>query len=60
MWAREGASGVLACLRGMGIDRDGSIAVEQVDVSLSEASRQALAAAPGHASDAVVWDEVGR
>jgi len=56
--AREGASEVLACLRGLGIDERGSIAGEQVDLSLSEASRRAEEAAPGHGSDAVVWDEV--
>jgi uncharacterized hydrophobic protein (TIGR00271 family) len=56
--AREGASTVLDCLRRMGVETDGSIAVENVDISLSESSRRASAAAPGHGVDAVVWDEV--
>lgn len=56
--AREGASAVLDHLRGLGIDETGSIAAEQVDLSLSEVSRRASRAAPGHGADAVVWDEV--
>ena len=56
--AREGASGVLQCLRELRVDKVGSIAMESVDVSLSEAARQASKAAPGHGVDAVVWEEV--
>jgi uncharacterized hydrophobic protein (TIGR00271 family) len=56
--AREGASAVLETLRELGVDKRGSIAVENVDISLSEAARQAAKAAPGHHSDAVVWEEV--
>jgi uncharacterized hydrophobic protein (TIGR00271 family) len=56
--AREGASAVLACLRELGVDQDGSIAAESVDLSLSEVARQASKAAPGHGSDGVVWEEV--
>jgi uncharacterized hydrophobic protein (TIGR00271 family) len=56
--AREGASAVLECLRELGVDKSGSIAMENVDVSLSEVAREASRAAPGHRSDAVVWDEV--
>lgn len=56
--AREGASAVLECLRELSVDRDGSIALENVDVSLSEVAREASRAAPGHRSDALVWEEV--
>jgi uncharacterized hydrophobic protein (TIGR00271 family) len=56
--AREDASLILADLCELGIDRDGSISVEEVDTSLSEAARQAEKAAPGMPSDAVVWEEV--
>jgi uncharacterized hydrophobic protein (TIGR00271 family) len=56
--AREAASEVLARLREIGLDRDGSIAVEQIDVSLSRAAERAEAQAPGMGGDAVVWEEV--
>ncbi len=56
--AREGANEVLERLRDAGIDQQGSIAVEHVDLSLSEAARRASAAAPGHGTDAVVWEDV--
>jgi uncharacterized hydrophobic protein (TIGR00271 family) len=56
--AREGGSAVLEALRELGIDKSGSIAMENVDMSLSEAAREASRAAPGHRTDAVVWDEV--
>jgi uncharacterized hydrophobic protein (TIGR00271 family) len=56
--AREDASLILADLRDLGIDRDGSISVEEVDTALSEVARRAEEAAPGMASDAVVWEEV--
>jgi hypothetical protein len=48
--AREGASGVLATLREFGVDRTGSVALENVDLSVSEVARAASRAAPGHGS----------
>jgi uncharacterized hydrophobic protein (TIGR00271 family) len=42
----------------MGIARDGSIALEQIDSQLSEAADRAEKAARGMPSDAVVWEEV--
>lgn len=56
--AREAASHILSQLRELGLHRDGSIAVEEVDVSLSRASDRAEERAPGFGSDAVVWEEV--
>jgi uncharacterized hydrophobic protein (TIGR00271 family) len=56
--AREEASVVLADLKELEIPRVGSIAVEQIDISLSDAAREAERAAPGLPSDAVVWEEV--
>jgi uncharacterized hydrophobic protein (TIGR00271 family) len=56
--AREDASVILSDLRDLGIDRDGSIALETVDTSMSEVARQAEKAAAGLPSDAVVWEEV--
>lgn len=56
--AREAASDVLRQLRALGVDTAGSIAIENVDVALSEVAERAKEAAPGHAADAVVWEEV--
>lgn len=56
--ARESASEVIEQLRGLGLDRAGSIAVEEVDISLSRAAREAERRAPGFGTDAVVWEEV--
>jgi uncharacterized hydrophobic protein (TIGR00271 family) len=56
--AREDASVVLSDLRELGIDHDGSISLETIDVQLSDASERAVAAARGAPADAVVWEEV--
>ena len=56
--AREDASVILSELRALGIHHSGSIAVEEVDLALSDAARRAEQAAPGLPSDAVVWEEV--
>jgi uncharacterized hydrophobic protein (TIGR00271 family) len=56
--AREDASVVLAGLRELGVDRVGTIAVDEVDTTLSDAARAAEEAALGHPADAVVWEEV--
>ena len=56
--AREGANMVIDCLRGLGVDRAGSIAVETIDIDISQAARTAQRAAPGEGSDAVIWEEV--
>jgi uncharacterized hydrophobic protein (TIGR00271 family) len=56
--AREDASVLLAQLRELGIDRVGTIAVDEVDTTISEAARAAEYAAEGHPADAVVWEEV--
>jgi uncharacterized hydrophobic protein (TIGR00271 family) len=58
--AREAASEVIEELRGLGVDRDGSIALERVDVSLSDVAEVAQRRAPGHSDDAVVWPELDR
>jgi uncharacterized hydrophobic protein (TIGR00271 family) len=55
---REGASGILAALREMDVDRYGGITIEGVDVTLSRAADRAADAAPGLGVDAVVWDEI--
>jgi hypothetical protein len=56
--AKEGASHVLRRLRDLGLEREGSIAVEAVDASVSDVARAAEIAAPGSPADAVVWEEV--
>lgn len=56
--AREAADRVIEALRGFAIHRDGSITLNPVDTSISDAAMRAEAAAPGLAGDALVWEEV--
>ena len=56
--AREDASVVIDDLKELGVHRDGSISLEQIDSQVSDAARAAERAAPGMPSDAVVWEEV--
>lgn len=56
--AREDASVVISDLRDLGLDEEGTIAVEDVDSAISTAADRAEQAAEGSPSDAVVWEEV--
>jgi uncharacterized hydrophobic protein (TIGR00271 family) len=56
--AREDASVVIEDLKELGVGRDGSIALEQIDSQVSAAAERAERAAGGLPSDAVVWEEV--
>ena len=56
--AREDASVVIEDLTGLGIQRDGSIAIELIDTALSDAADAAVELAEGLPSDAVIWEEV--
>jgi uncharacterized hydrophobic protein (TIGR00271 family) len=56
--AREGASGLIERLREVGLERDGSIMLQHVDVSLSRSADLAERRAPGFGVDAVVWEEI--
>jgi uncharacterized hydrophobic protein (TIGR00271 family) len=56
--AREGASSLIGRLRDLGLERDGSIMMEQVDVSLSHSADLAERRAPGFGVDAVVWEAI--
>jgi len=56
--AREGASTLLERLRGFGLERDGSIMMDSVDVSLSRSADRAERRAPGFGVDAVVWEQI--
>ncbi|MFA1549120.1 DUF389 domain-containing protein [Actinomadura chokoriensis] len=58
--ARESANEVLGALRALDVDRDGAIALDKVDLTLSETAETAKERAPGHGDDAVVWAELDR
>jgi uncharacterized hydrophobic protein (TIGR00271 family) len=56
--AREGATAVIEALRDFGLERRGGIAVETVDITMSEAAEQAERNAPGDPADALVWEDI--
>ncbi|WP_090769759.1 DUF389 domain-containing protein [Nonomuraea maritima] len=56
--ARESANELLGRLGWL--RTEGSIAVEQVDLSMSEVAADAIEAAPGEPDDAVVWEELAQ
>jgi uncharacterized hydrophobic protein (TIGR00271 family) len=56
--AREDGSVVLGELGALGLSREGSISVLNVDVALSDAARDAERYAEGSAADAVIWEQV--
>ncbi|MFE5733692.1 DUF389 domain-containing protein [Streptomyces sp. NPDC056528] len=56
--AREAGDELLGELRGLGIDRDGSIAVDDIGLSLSERADAAEKEAPGEPADAVLWEQL--
>ncbi len=56
--AREAVDEMLTRLRELGLDRSGSITVEDIDVSISVGAEAAEEAAPGYDEDAVLWDEL--
>jgi uncharacterized hydrophobic protein (TIGR00271 family) len=55
---REETSVVLAELRRLGLEQEGSISLEETETDISAAARVAEAAAAGSPADAVVWEEV--
>ncbi|MEW2582604.1 DUF389 domain-containing protein [Streptomyces virginiae] len=56
--ARESADGLLQHMRALGIDLSGSIAVENIDLSISRRADEAEEEAPGEAADALVWEQL--
>jgi uncharacterized hydrophobic protein (TIGR00271 family) len=56
--AVEHTSTLVAGLRALGLDRLGTIALEEVDAAVSLAAERADAAARGEGADAVIWEEV--
>lgn len=58
--AREAATEVIDALRALGLERDGSITLQHVELSISAAADQAERDAPGYGDDAVVWQDLDR
>ncbi|WP_406378359.1 DUF389 domain-containing protein [Streptomyces sp. NBC_00197] len=56
--AREAGDELIGGLRDLGIDRTGSIAVDDIDLSLSKRADKAEADAPGEGADAVLWEHL--
>lgn len=56
--AREAGHELLNGLRALRIDQDGSIAVEDIDFSLSKRAEAAEEEAPGEPADAVIWEQL--
>ncbi|MDW8805897.1 DUF389 domain-containing protein [Streptomyces scabiei] len=56
--AREAGDELIGALRALDLDRTGSIAVENIDLSLSERADKAEKDAPGESADAVLWEHL--
>ncbi|MGW4439003.1 DUF389 domain-containing protein [Streptomyces sp. NPDC004596] len=56
--AREAGDELLSALQGLDLERTGSIAVENIDLSLSRRAERAEDEAPGEAADAVLWEHL--
>lgn len=56
--AREAGDTLIGGLRALGIDKTGSIALENIDLSLSSRADKAEDDAPGEGADAVLWEQL--
>ncbi|WP_406409830.1 DUF389 domain-containing protein [Streptomyces halstedii] len=56
--AREAGDELIDALRGLGIDRSGSITAENMELTLSAHADEAERRAPGAGADAVLWEEL--
>ncbi|GEC04932.1 hypothetical protein SSP24_25870 [Streptomyces spinoverrucosus] len=56
--AREAGDELISALQELGLDVSGSIAVENIDLSLSKRAEKAEKEAPGEAADAVLWEHL--
>ncbi|MGW2326686.1 TIGR00341 family protein [Streptomyces sp. NPDC001700] len=56
--AREAGDGLLRELRALGLDEAGSIAVDDIGLSLSARADRAEKDAPGEGADAVLWEHL--
>jgi uncharacterized hydrophobic protein (TIGR00271 family) len=56
--ARESADELVEWLQDQDVHHRGAITVDSLDTVVSDAAEAAEAVAPGHASDALVWEEI--
>lgn len=56
--AREAGDELIGALRALDLDATGSIAVENIDLSLSKRAEKAEEEAPGEGADAVLWEHL--
>lgn len=56
--AREAGDELLSRLQELDLEKQGSIAVENIDLSLSKRANEAEAEAPGEGADAVLWEHL--
>ncbi|MFD6530329.1 DUF389 domain-containing protein [Streptomyces sp. NPDC060184] len=56
--AREAGDPLIGALRRLGVDREGSITVENPELTLSARADEAEERAPGDSADAVLWEEL--
>ncbi|MEE4488768.1 DUF389 domain-containing protein [Streptomyces sp. BE230] len=56
--AREAGDELIGALRRLGVDKYGSITVENMDLTLSASADRAEEDAPGEGADAVLWEEL--
>ncbi|MCX4512676.1 DUF389 domain-containing protein [Streptomyces sp. NBC_01619] len=56
--AREAGDELIGRLRELGLEHDGSIAVDSIDLSLSKRADEAKDDAPGEGADAVLWEHL--
>ncbi|MFE0099642.1 DUF389 domain-containing protein [Streptomyces sp. NPDC059009] len=56
--AREAGDELIGGLRALDLDKTGSIAVENIDLSLSKRADKAEEEAPGEGADAVLWEHL--
>ncbi|MFF7053989.1 DUF389 domain-containing protein [Streptomyces griseorubiginosus] len=56
--AREAGDELIGALRELDLDKSGSIAVENIDLSLSRRADKAEDEAPGEGADAVLWEHL--
>jgi uncharacterized hydrophobic protein (TIGR00271 family) len=55
---REAGNGVIEWLQEMNVHHRGAITVETLETVVSDAAAAAEALAPGHAADALIWEEI--
>ncbi|MEV0967162.1 DUF389 domain-containing protein [Microtetraspora glauca] len=58
--AREAANDLIEELKRLGLEEDGSIAIDNIELSISRAAEEAEEQAPGEGDDAVIWDQLAQ